>query len=379
MATLKFVDSYNMVAFLSKPAESEGFEQIVDFLNAHPIRSLQLADAEGIDCFLNSTIFENLAFMGYEKISEKLTFYKAFFSPQWKFIIHTILQCLSPKTTAWNEFSSIMASAIICLATNHKFNFSKLIFDSMVRNLDNLSGEFLMYPSLEAEQDNGNIDKTQSKATLSEPSFPGTSSGSGPRCQETMGDTIAQTRFENVSTQSYDPLLARGNTLRSGEDSPKLKELMKLCTNLQQRVLDLEKTKTTQPEEIVSLKRRVTKLEQEKRSRTHKLKRLRKGRIDDIDADDDITLVSVHDVNVSAGKEEVVEVINTAKLIIDAAQVSVVGDKVSTADAATTVSVATTTTSITVEEITLAQALADLKSTKPKAKGVILESLVIST
>ncbi|GKG62797.1 hypothetical protein Tco_0636528, partial [Tanacetum coccineum] len=26
-----------MVAFLSKPAESEGFEQIVDFLNAHPI------------------------------------------------------------------------------------------------------------------------------------------------------------------------------------------------------------------------------------------------------------------------------------------------------------------------------------------------------
>ncbi|GJR68153.1 hypothetical protein Tco_0014218 [Tanacetum coccineum] len=60
MATLKFVDSYNMVAFLSKPAESEGFEQIVDFLNAHPIRwlrwicitkpsvrrSLRLADAE---------------------------------------------------------------------------------------------------------------------------------------------------------------------------------------------------------------------------------------------------------------------------------------------------------------------------------------------
>ncbi|GKB37243.1 hypothetical protein Tco_0882185 [Tanacetum coccineum] len=38
MATLKFVDSHNMVAFLSKPAKSEGFEQIVNFLNAHPIR-----------------------------------------------------------------------------------------------------------------------------------------------------------------------------------------------------------------------------------------------------------------------------------------------------------------------------------------------------
>ncbi|GKA92540.1 ribonuclease H-like domain-containing protein [Tanacetum coccineum] len=31
-------DTHNMVAFLSKPTESDGFEQIVDFLNAHPIR-----------------------------------------------------------------------------------------------------------------------------------------------------------------------------------------------------------------------------------------------------------------------------------------------------------------------------------------------------
>ncbi|GJV93383.1 hypothetical protein Tco_1541196 [Tanacetum coccineum] len=87
---------------------------------------------------------------------------------------------------------------------------------------------------------------------------------------------LSQNRFENISTQFYDPLLVRGNTLRSGEDSLKLKELMELCTNLQQRVLDLEKTKTTQAEEIVSLKRKVKKLEQKKRSRTHMLKRLRK-------------------------------------------------------------------------------------------------------
>ncbi|GKA63501.1 ribonuclease H-like domain-containing protein [Tanacetum coccineum] len=89
------------------------------------------------------------------------------------------------------------------------------------------------------------------------------------------------------------------------------------------------------------------KLEQKKRSRTHMLKRLRKGSIDAIDVDDDISLFSIHDVNVSAA-----------------------GDKVSTADAATIVIVATTTTATTIEEITLAQALADLKSTKPKAKGI---------
>ncbi|GJU47633.1 putative ribonuclease H-like domain-containing protein [Tanacetum coccineum] len=40
-------------------------------------------DAKGTDCLPNATIFEQLTHMGYEKLSQKLTFYKAFFSPQW--------------------------------------------------------------------------------------------------------------------------------------------------------------------------------------------------------------------------------------------------------------------------------------------------------
>ncbi|GKD21698.1 hypothetical protein Tco_1223401, partial [Tanacetum coccineum] len=54
-------------------------------------RDPQLDDKEGTDCLPNATIFEELTRMGYEKLSQKLTFYKAFFSPQWKFLIHTIL------------------------------------------------------------------------------------------------------------------------------------------------------------------------------------------------------------------------------------------------------------------------------------------------
>nr|GFA28180.1 hypothetical protein [Tanacetum cinerariifolium] len=49
----------------------------------------------GTACLLNEAIFEGLARMG-------------------------------AKTTAWNEFSSTMVSAIICLADNQKFNFSNL-------------------------------------------------------------------------------------------------------------------------------------------------------------------------------------------------------------------------------------------------------------
>nr|GEU56998.1 hypothetical protein [Tanacetum cinerariifolium] len=108
------------------------------------------------------------------------------------------------------------------------------------------------------------------------------------------------------------------NTLQSDEDRLKLNELMDICTGLQTRILDLEKTKATQSNEIASLKRRVKKLEKKNRSRTHKLKRLYKvglttriessddeeilgedaskqGRIEPIEQYEDITLVNVQD------------------------------------------------------------------------------------
>ncbi|GJY12358.1 hypothetical protein Tco_0381667 [Tanacetum coccineum] len=225
----------------------------------------------------------------------------------------------------------------------------KELGDSLVRAATTSS-------SLEAEQYSGNINKTQSKATPNESSSQGTNSGGGYRCQETMGDTITQTRFENVSKHFNDSLLARGNTLQSDEDRLKLKELMALCTTLQNRVLDMEKTKTTKHNKIASLKRRVKKLEKKIESSDDEESlsedASKQGRIDAIDADEEITLVSIHDE--MEVDEEVVEVINTAKLIIDAAQVSDAGDKVSAASVAATVSAATTTTTTTVDDITLA-------------------------
>nr|GEV97872.1 putative ribonuclease H-like domain-containing protein [Tanacetum cinerariifolium] len=107
--------------------------------------ALRLDDAEGVECLPNEDIFTELARMGYEKPSTKLTFYKAFFSSQWKFLIHTILQCMSTKRTSWNEFSSSMASAVICLSSGRKFNFSKCIFNSLVRNVDSPT-KFYTYP-----------------------------------------------------------------------------------------------------------------------------------------------------------------------------------------------------------------------------------------
>ncbi|GKF29364.1 hypothetical protein Tco_0095706, partial [Tanacetum coccineum] len=161
-------------------------------------------------------------------------------------------------------------------------------------------------------------------------------------------------------------------------------------TIAQTRVLDLEKTKTTQANEIASLKRRVKKLEQKKRSRTHGLKRLRKvgatarvessgdeeslgedaskqGRINDIDADDDITLVSVQD---DADKEMFdVDALNGEEVFVAGQNENVVKEVVDAAQ----VSIAATTVTITTKEITLAQALATLKTSKPKVKGIAFQ------
>nr|GEU83414.1 hypothetical protein [Tanacetum cinerariifolium] len=85
------------------------------YINESSIRhDLELNDAEGTSCLTNAVIFEELARIG-------------------------------AKTTSWNEFSSTMASAMICLANNQKFNFSKYILDNLKKNLE-ASVPFYMFP-----------------------------------------------------------------------------------------------------------------------------------------------------------------------------------------------------------------------------------------
>ncbi|GJY97740.1 hypothetical protein Tco_0514650 [Tanacetum coccineum] len=124
--------------------------------------------------------------------------------------------------------------------------------------------------SLNAKQASGNINRTQSTTMPNVPLPQGISAGGSPRCQEVMGGFIAQTRPERVPTQSNDPLLSRGHTLRSGEDSIELiKELIETYTKLSERVLALEKSKTAQDLLITRLKLRVKKLEKKrKKART---------------------------------------------------------------------------------------------------------------
>ncbi|GKA73229.1 ribonuclease H-like domain, reverse transcriptase, RNA-dependent DNA polymerase, partial [Tanacetum coccineum] len=157
---------------------------------------------------------------------------------------------------------------------------------------------------------------------------------------------------EDVPTQSNDPPLLRVNTLGSEEDRLKLKELMDLCTKLSDRVLDLETTKTTQAKEIASLKKRVKQLERKRNSKTPGMKRLFKiGRSAQVVSSEDEGLGDQEDASKQGRKIDDIDQ-DTYVTLVDETQGS-------TAE----VSVAAI---ITTEEITLAQALAELRSEKPK-------------
>ncbi|GJU64223.1 hypothetical protein Tco_1246058 [Tanacetum coccineum] len=146
MANLEFRDSHNMVAYLKKTEGSERFHQIVDFLNTSHIqyaltenltiyvsliqqfwRHLKLEDFDGISHFSTTEIFEQLALMGRHLKLEDYDGISNFSTTG----IFEQLALMGSKKNGWEQFSSNIATAIICLATNRKFNFSKLIFDGM--------------------------------------------------------------------------------------------------------------------------------------------------------------------------------------------------------------------------------------------------------
>ncbi|GKF35772.1 hypothetical protein Tco_0112530, partial [Tanacetum coccineum] len=136
---------------------------------------------------------------------------------------------------------------------------------------------------------------------------------------------------ESIPTHSNDPLL-------SCEDRLKLNELMELCTNLSQRVLDLENTKTSQAAEITELKER--------------------RRNDNLVFDTSV----LDDEEVFAGQDVVKKEISIDE------PVTTLGEVVTTANVVvSTAEVTTASATTTVDELTLAQTLTEIKAAKPKA------------
>ncbi|GJW46858.1 hypothetical protein Tco_0078504, partial [Tanacetum coccineum] len=113
-------------------------------MDLQDVRQLQLADASRITMLPNNEIIEGMGQMGYPT-DGSFTFWKSFFTPQWRYLVHHLLHCISSKSGGCNQFGSNIATALICLSTDRVYNFSKLIFDGIVTNLKSKT-KFLMYP-----------------------------------------------------------------------------------------------------------------------------------------------------------------------------------------------------------------------------------------
>ncbi|GJZ76582.1 putative ribonuclease H-like domain-containing protein [Tanacetum coccineum] len=350
---------------------------------------LMLEDAEGAECLPNDVIFEQLALIG-------------------------------AKTRAWNEFSSTMTYAVICLDTNQKFNFCKYIFDNMMKNLEG-GVKFLMYPRfvqvfldkqvegmskhkgiyvtpshtkkifanmkregkgfsgritplfqtmmVQAPEDMGEdlTAPTDSHSTpiITQPSSSKPQKKKSRRKQrKDSGPTEPipdeATNEEPISTPSCDPP-------QSGEDRLQLTELMSLCTKLQKQVLDLEEAKTAQAKEIASLKKRVKQLEKRRKSRTLGLKRLRKvGSASRVESSNDVIFGAQEDASKQGRKIADLDADEEVTLI-DETQERNDEDLMFDTDDLNEIKAAKPKV-VTTAATTITTAVA---STRPKAKGIV--------
>nr|GEX39210.1 ribonuclease H-like domain-containing protein [Tanacetum cinerariifolium] len=92
-------------------------------------RYLHLDDADGVECFPNEEIFAKLGRMGYEKPPPKLTFYKAFFFGQWKFLIHTLVYMVrnvdsSSKFLMYTCFLQVVINNQVDDLTSHNTRYT---------------------------------------------------------------------------------------------------------------------------------------------------------------------------------------------------------------------------------------------------------------
>ncbi|GKD89866.1 hypothetical protein Tco_1365373, partial [Tanacetum coccineum] len=275
--------------------------------------------------------------------------------------------------------------------------------------------------SLDVEQDSGNILKTQSTAISNVTFSQGIGTDGSPRCQESIRGTIFQTRSERVPTPFYDsPLLgghtpgsdeerleqdgltdfvpptphdsplSGGHTPGSDEGRPNINELMAICTNLLNRVIALETSKTAQDLVINKLKKKVKRLEKKQRARTPKIKLFKIGtsRRKGLDKENASkqgrklkTRLMFEEVDFNDDFDDIDDMVNEEMENVEGYTVNTAATRVSDASASVTtagVSISTVeprippTTTITVfedEDLTIAQTLVKMRNYKDKEKG----------
>nr|GEY34655.1 hypothetical protein [Tanacetum cinerariifolium] len=214
---------------------------------------------------------------------------------------------LSAKRTSWNEFSTSMASLVICLSKGQKFNFLKYIFDSLVRNVDS-SSKFYMYPRFIQLIIQNQVSDLSTHTTRF----------ISPALTQKVFANMRQVGkgFSGVETPLFKGMLAARQLTEEGLAEEQVQADDAVAAVVQENVAEDSMTKL----EIIKLKVRVKRLEKANKVKSLKLRHLRKvGASKRIESSDDMEDVfnqgrMIDDLDKDEGIELVV---TTAKLIID--------------------------------------------------------------
>nr|GEW15344.1 hypothetical protein [Tanacetum cinerariifolium] len=276
-----FVDTHNMVAILTKSDASEGFDQILDFLNGSYIRyALTMNPHIYVSCikqFWNTvTVKQSTDVTRLQALVDrkKVVISEAVIRDILRLDDAKRVDCLPNEEifTGLARMGSAMASAVICLSTGRKFNFSKYIFDSLVRNVDN-SSKFYMYPrvgkgfsGVETPLFEGMLVVRENVVAedVQEPSIP-----SPPQ------DLPSTSQMHHTPPSSLQPQ-PQAQPQAADFSLGLLQTALDTCAALTNKIEQLETDKLRQAFEITKLKKRVKRLKKGHKVKVFKLRRLKK-------------------------------------------------------------------------------------------------------
>nr|GEU62252.1 xylulose kinase-1 [Tanacetum cinerariifolium] len=374
---LTFADTQNMIAYLIKSDASEGFNQIIDFLNESSIKYALT---------VNPNIYVSCIKQFWNTVAVK------------KVNDVTRLQALVDKEKVVIIEATIRDALRLDDAEGRKFNFSKYIFDSLIRNVDRPT-KFYMYPcflQLMIRKQVGDLSSHSTKYTspaLTQKVFANmrrigkgffrvdTPVFKGMLVAQEVGEGAKEVHVEDVNTAGVVAEGAASDDVNAVVDEPSIPS----------------PTPPTPPPPPSQDMPSTSQLKRRNKVKVLKLRRLKRvgttqridtsydtvmddvskqgGIIANIDADEDVDLKDAKDVVVEKSAEikeksettkfqEVVDVVTTAKIIT----------KVVTA-ASDTITAASTTVTVADAQVSAATIIAapsKLTATPRRRKGVVI-------
>ncbi|KAJ0522948.1 hypothetical protein HanIR_Chr10g0488331 [Helianthus annuus] len=192
---IRYKAPHNYVGILTKPTDNHTFDSILDILSASKYKTLITADApiyldtqrefwknatlekqgdiiaainssiqgkkvnispksisktfklddlNGKTSFIKDELVKDFMNRGYAEQPNRDTLQKGYFPSAPRFLFHTLLMCVSNKTTSFNEIPTKIQCLGYAILNDKNYNYSQEIFDDLVKNVDNKA--FLLFP-----------------------------------------------------------------------------------------------------------------------------------------------------------------------------------------------------------------------------------------